>query len=1310
MNAIRLQALNWQNRSVKMLGVIGLLAGLHPALVPAAMTPVGDYATLTNTLAHSADGDTILLTNNITVSAEIAINAVSLTIQGNNYSISVPVPGLDDSGVLSASPSSFRVFNFNATGKTNTLQSLTLKGGAPAIGGGAVLNQAGTLVMQSVTVSQSGGSSNPGGGLYNQGTAFLRDCNLSRNAAGYGGGFLNTATLFLERCTVSENRSLLSNGGGGGGENSGSLYANNCTFANNKSTELGGAINNRPYAPAYFVDCTFVGNVAYNTGSLGGALCNNGGTVSLVNSLFAYNYHFNGSTYDLNDITVYSGTKPAAYYSVFQSTTNQLGSGSVGVTLYTGNSSGSDNSLFCGGATAQVLGPGGSPIGSATVFQPFLAKVGASQTPSAVLQSGSFAIGKGTRAAFSSATATPVVGYYNGSSWVALSGSSPASYEMTTDQNGTSRGGALTVGAVSSTASGLFMLKVNAAANGTVSGGTIYGDIYPAGTTVPLTAIPSTGYRFTEWDYVLGGSGVASTANPYAITLNANITLAPVFSAYTGFTVTYSGNRSTGGSVPAQQVVASGGSATLSGAGTMVRSGYTFLSWNTQSDGTGTNYAPNATYSGTGNLSLYAQWAPVLTTPSVTAWPTASPIACGQTLAYSTLSGGSASVAGNFGFTTPSTAPGLGTAPQAVTFFPSDMSQYSPVSGAVNVTVYTATNGADTWVGNFNANFSRPNWTGQNNPPVSGDSLFFGPAGTAGSTLNVDVGSGTSYPEITFNANARDYTLNGSALIALAAITNNSPYLETLNFPITNAAGLAIWCGGGVTLGGIISGTNAITVSGGPLQLNGSIASSSPVTIASTASLCGPSTAPGTVAVHGQITPNLGTFNTGPETWYGSQFDPDSWVFDGYCVHIDNPSGDAGTDWDLLNISGALAIAATSDQPFIIYPQASFSYPFDDTQDYTWRIATASGGITGFDASKFLIQVDTGPYTGIGFSPFSSAYELNSGQFVVTQSGNDLLLQFVHPASSPVTVYRAFGTYARIPVSAVLASVSDAPGPLTLTAVTSQNINDYVQISGDTVLFAPANPNEPVSTLTYSARLTYGAPAANTFSGTLTVAATNAAGIARSVSVINGQVVLSLAGMPGSKYMIQRSTNLVDWVNLDGASGLPDSITTTAASGNWEFTDPNPPESQAFYRTVQAYFTVLWGNLNTTYNGAPQTVTAASSPPGMTVNVTYYDSGGNPISPPINAGTYTVVGAISEGSFSGSATTTLTIAKAVATITLSDNGDGTATATTTPPGLSVNLDYAGDEFDFRLVDVTATIDDPNYTGVAHGTIAYWFNQ
>ena len=77
-------------------------------------------------------------------------------------------------------------------------------------------------------------------------------------------------------------------------------------------------------------------------------------------------------------------------------------------------------------------------------------------------------------------------------------------------------------------------------------------------------------------------------------------------------------------------------------------------------------------------------------TPNITAWPIASSITYGQMLASSTLTGGTASVAGTFAFTTPTTVPNAGTAAQSVTFTPTDTTNYNTLTGTVDVTVNPA--------------------------------------------------------------------------------------------------------------------------------------------------------------------------------------------------------------------------------------------------------------------------------------------------------------------------------------------------------------------------------------------------------------------------------------------------------------------------------------------------------------------------------------------------------------------------------------------------------------------------------------------
>ena len=85
-------------------------------------------------------------------------------------------------------------------------------------------------------------------------------------------------------------------------------------------------------------------------------------------------------------------------------------------------------------------------------------------------------------------------------------------------------------------------------------------------------------------------------------------------------------------------------------------------------------------------------------TPTIGTAPTASAISVGQTLAASTLTGGSATnpnggaaVPGTFAWTTPTTAPPAGTASYSVTFTPTDTTDYNTTTITVSVTVNSKT-------------------------------------------------------------------------------------------------------------------------------------------------------------------------------------------------------------------------------------------------------------------------------------------------------------------------------------------------------------------------------------------------------------------------------------------------------------------------------------------------------------------------------------------------------------------------------------------------------------------------------------------
>jgi hypothetical protein len=80
-------------------------------------------------------------------------------------------------------------------------------------------------------------------------------------------------------------------------------------------------------------------------------------------------------------------------------------------------------------------------------------------------------------------------------------------------------------------------------------------------------------------------------------------------SSFTGYTysITYSGNGSTSGTVPSVQ--SGSGTVTLStNTGTLAKTGSYFNGWNTAADGSGTQYAVSASYSLTASVTLYAKW------------------------------------------------------------------------------------------------------------------------------------------------------------------------------------------------------------------------------------------------------------------------------------------------------------------------------------------------------------------------------------------------------------------------------------------------------------------------------------------------------------------------------------------------------------------------------------------------------------------------------------------------------------------------------------------------------------------------------
>lgn len=94
------------------------------------------------------------------------------------------------------------------------------------------------------------------------------------------------------------------------------------------------------------------------------------------------------------------------------------------------------------------------------------------------------------------------------------------------------------------------------------------------------------------------------------------------------------------------------------------------------------------------------------------------------------------------------------------------------------------------------------------------------------------------------------------------------------------------------------------------------------------------------------------------------------------------------------------------------------------------------------------------------------------------------------------------------------------------------------------------------------------------------------------------------------------------------------------------------------FEVTKANATVNLSGLTQIYNGAPRPVTASSDPQGLQIHLTYEGS----VSPPMNAGTYEVIGTIISAIYQGSSTANLLVSHAGQTISFAPIIDQLGTA------------------------------------------------
>jgi DNA-binding beta-propeller fold protein YncE len=381
----------------------------------------------------------------------------------------------------------------------------------------------------------------------------------------------------------------------------------------------------------------------------------------------------------------------------------------------------------------------------------------------------------------------------------------------------------------------------------------------------------------------------------------------------------------------------------------------------------------------TGNVNVVVSMA----TPTIT-WPTASSLSFGQTLASSTLTGGSAhngatTVTGTFAFTTPTTAPPVGTNAQNVTFTPTDTANYNPVTSTVNVTVNRATP-TITWPSASGLTYGQT----LASSTLSGGSALSGATAVAGTfaftTPTTLPTAGTDSESVTFTP---------------TDTTDYNPVTGTVNVVVSKATPTITWpTAGGLTYGQTLASS---TLTGGS-ALNGA------TTVAGAFAFASPSTVP-----------TVGT-------------DPESVTF--------TPTDTA----DYNPVTGSVNVVVSKSTPTITWPIASSITYGQTLATSALTGGSALNGSTSVPGSFAFTTPTTVPPVGtnaqsVTFTPADTAnYNTVTGTVSVTVIKSSLTITW--PTTSGITYGQTLASSTLTGGSALNGS-TNVPGSFAFTTPTT---------------------------------------------------------------------------------------------------------------------------------------------------------------------------------------------------------------------------------------------------------------------------------
>jgi|GEM_PF-662976 len=447
------------------------------------------------------------------------------------------------------------------------------------------------------------------------------------------------------------------------------------------------------------------------------------------------------------------------------------------------------------------------------------------------------------------------------------------------------------------------------------------------------------------------------------------------------------------------------------------------------------------------------------TTPTVTAWPTASAITYGQTLASSTLAGGTASVSGSFSWTSSTTVPGAGTPSEGVTFTPSNTADNNTVSGTVGLVVNKATPTVTAWPTASAITFGQT---------LAASTLSGGTASASGTfswtTPMIVSSGGTPSESVTFTpTDTTDYsTVTGSVSVTVNAATPSVTVTPgSSSIAVTNPLSVVVTVSGGA---GTAVPTGSVVLSGGSYTSSATTLTNGSAQINIPAN----SLATGTVTLTGSYTPDAASSAIYMSAAGTGQVTVNAGV--AYTLTVDStapPSGILIGPVSPADNNGASAGTTPFTRSYNSGTQVTLSAPLsDNTYSFvSWSGCTSTSGAGGINCNVTMSATATvtanynqAGITSITVTP-STATIGTQQQFTATVHGNGSY-------STGVTWSLSCSSCGILSLGTINANGlynTPYPAPASVTARATSTMSGFTNVSGSATvtLSAPATATGP---------------------------------------------------------------------------------------------------------------------------------------------------------------------------------------------------------------------------------------------------------